>query len=304
MMKWRKMSNSGSAAALTGGMSAASSRRGSSWDFALTSGAIVLAVSAAWARRHDAVIKPEAGYGYALGIVGAVLMLLLILYPMRKRWSVMRTWGRAAGWFRVHMLLGMIGPTLIVMHSNFQLQSTNAAVAFTSMLTVAGSGLAGRFLYARIHRGLYGQKIEAEAMREEVTQARLGLRANEAATGWRADLVAFETAALAPTPSLGAAFARALWVGPASRRSRKSIAARLAQDLASEAYVRKSTDRQIAEAKRRADHTLRSYYAALRRAARLSVYDRLFALWHVLHVPLFILLVVTAVIHVVAVHLY
>jgi hypothetical protein len=42
----------------------------------------------------------------------------------------------------------------------------------------------------------------------------------------------------------------------------------------------------------------------VRNTATLGVYERLFALWHVLHVPLFILLVITAIIHVVAVHLY
>ena len=42
----------------------------------------------------------------------------------------------------------------------------------------------------------------------------------------------------------------------------------------------------------------------VRRAATLGVYERLFSLWHVLHVPLFVILVLTAIIHVVAVHLY
>jgi len=46
------------------------------------------------------------------------------------------------------------------------------------------------------------------------------------------------------------------------------------------------------------------HLAAVRKAAAFAFYERLFALWHVLHLPLFILLVLTAIIHVVAVHFY
>jgi hypothetical protein len=46
------------------------------------------------------------------------------------------------------------------------------------------------------------------------------------------------------------------------------------------------------------------YFAAVNKAARFSVYERLFALWHVLHLPMFFLLVFAGVIHVIAVHLY
>jgi hypothetical protein len=51
------------------------------------------------------------------------------------------------------------------------------------------------------------------------------------------------------------------------------------------------------------DH-LMFYFAAAAKAARLAIFERLFALWHVLHMPLFILLALTVVIHIVAVHLY
>jgi hypothetical protein len=49
---------------------------------------------------------------------------------------------------------------------------------------------------------------------------------------------------------------------------------------------------------------LRLYFAAVRKAVRFAVFERLLALWHVLHMPLFILLVITAGIHIIAVHHY
>jgi hypothetical protein len=40
------------------------------------------------------------------------------------------------------------------------------------------------------------------------------------------------------------------------------------------------------------------------RVAELDSYERLFALWHVLHLPLFFMLLVAGIAHVIAVHLY
>jgi hypothetical protein len=42
----------------------------------------------------------------------------------------------------------------------------------------------------------------------------------------------------------------------------------------------------------------------IRRVAELGSYERLFSLWHVFHLPFFYILVVTALVHVLAVHMY
>jgi len=49
---------------------------------------------------------------------------------------------------------------------------------------------------------------------------------------------------------------------------------------------------------------LGEYLATLRKLNQLSFYERLFSLWHVLHFPLFLMLVVSGIVHVIAVHLY
>ena len=50
--------------------------------------------------------------------------------------------------------------------------------------------------------------------------------------------------------------------------------------------------------------SVNQYTLALRRAAAFKLYERLFSLWHILHLPLFIMMIITAVIHIFAVHLY
>ena len=92
-------------------------------------------------------------------------VFFLLLYSARKRVRWLRWLGSVTRWFEVHMVLGVLGPLCILFHSNFSLGATNSNVAFFSMLTVAGSGLVGRYLYAHIHFGLYGRKKTLEELR-------------------------------------------------------------------------------------------------------------------------------------------
>ena len=49
---------------------------------------------------------------------------------------------------------------------------------------------------------------------------------------------------------------------------------------------------------------VRTRISVLRKFAQLRAFERLFALWHVVHYPLFMVLVLAAVVHVLAVHMY
>ena len=49
---------------------------------------------------------------------------------------------------------------------------------------------------------------------------------------------------------------------------------------------------------------VRRYLASVVRVAQFTAYERLFSLWHVLHTPFVYILVISAVVHVVAVHAY
>ena len=49
---------------------------------------------------------------------------------------------------------------------------------------------------------------------------------------------------------------------------------------------------------------LKNYLSAVVRSCEFSIYERLFGLWHVLHYPLFLMMVVSGIVHVFAVHMY
>src|SRR5262245_13252078 len=135
----------------------------------LTFAAIVTAaLFYGWQLRDEGHLTPESGVGYWLGIGGASAMLLLLGYPLRKRLPTLKALGSVTSWFRLHMMLGVIGPALILLHANFKLGSLNSNVALLAMLTVASSGLVGRYLYGRIHQGLYGRRAHIAELQGEV----------------------------------------------------------------------------------------------------------------------------------------
>ena len=85
-------------------------------------GSTLAAIAAiGWLNRAEGYLAPDSGTGYWLGIVGSILMLLLLLYPLRKRIRATGLLGSVALWFRLHMMLGLVGPMLILFHANFQM---------------------------------------------------------------------------------------------------------------------------------------------------------------------------------------
>ena len=265
---------------------------------------IVAALYLGWSHRNDHLIDPENGLGYALGIVGGSLMLVLLLYPLRKRVKWMRSWGSVAGWFRLHMILGIVGPALVILHSNFEIKSLNASVALYCMLLVSGSGIVGRYIYSRIHRGLYGGKLEARELLEEAQEFRQGLGSDLSGAAWQAQFSALEREAMPQARGFFAALAHAIMVGGHSHRSEHKLLRDFNADIRARANAGHWSGRETRDTLREGRARIRRYHEVLRRTASLAVYERLFAAWHVLHLPLFYMLILTASIHVVAVHLY
>jgi hypothetical protein len=106
--------------------------------FLLTVAMSAVTLVVAWSRRDTGDLTAETGWGYALGIVGGLILLTLLIYPMRKRLPMLRRIGTIPYWFRLHMLMGVFGPVLIVVHSNFNLGSLNSGEALFAMLVDSG----------------------------------------------------------------------------------------------------------------------------------------------------------------------
>jgi hypothetical protein len=53
-----------------------------------------------------------------------------------------------------------------------------------------------------------------------------------------------------------------------------------------------------------ASQMIRDYLQLARDAAQFGTYERMFAWWHILHVPFVFMLAISGVVHVIAVHMY
>ncbi len=258
-----------------------------------------------WLDRDQDYLTPESGLGYWLGIAGAGLMLLLLLYPLRKRLAALRAVGSVAFWFRLHMVLGLIGPVLILFHSNFKLGSLNSNVAMVAMLIVATSGIVGRYLYGQIHLGLYGRKAEVRDILADIEIMKHALGDGLPSGDRMVDaLNAFAKQANAMPRGLFTA----LFLLPVLAVRARVIRQRLLREtraIVTEQASRLGWSRRTREQKIAAVAELVTLHvAAVKKAAAFAFYERLFGLWHVLHLPLFFILVLAAGVHVVAAHLF
>ena len=274
------------------------------WTFLFVAGVSGM-LYVAWRVRGEQHLTAESGVGYALGIVGSVMMLLLLLYPLRKKIKFMRHLGSVRHWFRVHMMLGILGPALILIHGNFKLGSLNSNVALFAMLSVVGSGLVGRFLYSKIHHGLYGRQMTLEELRNDTDaiRQRAGLDIPEFPQVVER-LRAFEADTLSRRAGILSSAYEVMTLGQRARRLRRGLRRELEPALRDFGRREGWNRRTLRSRRRSARKYISTYLASVRRVAAFRVYDRLFGLWHVLHLPLFILLVLAAIAHVVAVHLY
>lgn len=267
--------------------------------------ALILAIAAAWLVTQSDYYTAGSDLGYYMGLVGGVMMLMLLTYPLRKHLRFMHGWGPIKPWFRTHMFLGIAGPTLILFHSTFRIGSLNAGVALVSMLLVAGSGVIGRFIYTRIHHGLYGSHANLKEM-----QAELGLHAGDVESKLRfaphaeALLQAFEARAKDTSGSFITRAWRFMTLGWHKRRTYRrclqALKKTLKTDAAQHGLDRQALRKFLAEIA----PALAEYVAEIQRVHQFAAYERMFSLWHVLHVPFVYMLAFSAIFHVVAVHMY
>ncbi len=258
-----------------------------------------------WNMRGERHLTPEHGIGYWIGIVGASMMALLLLYPLRKRLKSMRMLGRIAGWFRLHMFLGVSGPVLIMFHANFKLGSLNSAMALISMLLVAFSGLVGRYFYAKIHMGLYGKKAELQTLLDDAHELKILFGAELSfAPAVHEVMQKFEQQVLVRRAGLLSSIFASMSLRRQSWRYRRQLISQAKQIIDKTGAERGLSWRQRRSQLRAAQYHIDLYFKAVRKAARLALFERLFGLWHVLHLPFFIVLVIAAIVHIIAVHLY
>lgn len=250
-------------------------------------------------------LSPKNGLGYVLGIVGGVMLLLQSLYAVRKRMPSLAFLGSVPAWFQWHILLGVIAPVVILIHCGFSLGATNSNIALFSMLLVAGSGIFGRHFYSKIHRGLNGRRSTLSDLQRSAHDTKERGSKLPMMPELVERLEAEETRLLKAGGWGGLGMVAAPFIIATRHRSSERLLHRYARAAIQATAAR---HKAVATQKERFERVAFDYISRRLRASRelaeFRVYERLFSVWHVLHVPLFLLLIAAGIVHVVAVHLY
>ena len=220
-------------------------------------------------------LSPKGGIGYALGVLGGLLLLTPALCAFRTRMLS----------FRGLLLAGTLAPVLILIHCGFSLGATNSNIALAAMLLVASSSLVGRHFYIKTQRDTapeVNQKSPKPPMLPELAE-RLD----------REERRLLDLTILSPFTLAGR-----------YQSSHRELCTYAQYAIADAAARHKTVAAQQARFEQLTyDYISRRLQVTLL-AAEHRLYGRLFSVWRVLHVPLILVLLAAVVVHVISVHVY
>ena len=266
---------------------------------------IVVLAALAWFVATTSPYKAGSAFGHNMGWVGGGMMFFMLSYSLRKRFRFLNRLGQLRYWFQMHMVFGIAGPLLALFHSTFKLGAMNSQIALYSMLLVAGSGIVGRFVYRHIHHGLYGRKAtlaEVEQQMKESVESMHTVFGLVPSIGEK--LSGFQSFALG---KLDGAWAHT-WHFMILRHRGHSIA-RAARREAWHAIDRMGREKnwsryEVSAQRRMVKEQIDNYVEAICSTATFVTWERLFALWHVVHVPFIYLFFFSVIVHVIAHYMY
>ena len=236
------------------------------------------------------LLRPSAGVGLALGIVGLSLFLFMWLYPLRKHARWLSRAGSLAGWLRVHVVVGLSLPLLLAVHAGWRFDGL-IGLGYLSMLIVCASGAIGRYLYVRIPRSRSGVEMSFD----EVAGERRALLTRIAASTGLEPAAVERALAIDPRPYRGLDPLRTI-----ARMIRDDWArARALRDLRQSWHSARPGGRRLDP--KVLTETLRLARQEMALAQQLRMLDAtrtLFGYWHVAHRPFAITALLAVLVHV------
>ena len=253
----------------------------------------------------ESMYTPEEGVGYYMGMIGGIIMLVAYVYSVRKYIPGLKSVGGLRKWLRFHIFLGVFGPTLIMMHSTFHIGSLNGGMALIAMLLVVVSGVVGRYFYSKVHYGLYGRKAQLKEVQQILWLRESGIKSRLSMTSrMNKRLQDYEKSVIKPTASIRDAIKVVFTTWFKNRRLYRILNRDMVQFLRHTAKQQGIKPAVIEKRIRYARRMLWFYLHTIGKVVKFSAYERLLALWRMVHVPLLYLLMVSGVVHVIAVHMY
>ncbi len=245
---------------------------------------------------HDPPLKPYGGtwLGYTLGTVGALLILWLLWFGVRKRRYSSRL-GTVQGWLSAHVYLGTALLVVGTLHTGFELGMNVHTLAYVLMVATVASGFYGVYAYLSVPGLMTANRGEETLDAMLLKVADLDREIREKALSLPDEILRVVNASLDNT-RLGGSFARVV-----TGRDRACPTAAAVRDLPE---IGKRLTGEASKLNHEVYTLLLQKNELLARARRDLRYKARLDLWLYLHVPLAVALLAALAAHVASVFLY
>ena len=219
-------------------------------------------------------------FGHTLGVVGFFLMLMTeMLYTLRKR-SRSARWGRVSSWLQFHIVTGLVGPYLVLLHSSWKFNGLAGMVLLMTGIVVV-SGFIGRYIYTAIPRSAEGVELESGEIERQMgyLQAEIG--------DW-----------VAKQPEISEQLLRFSTVSGSSSSGGLRFSSGDLGFRINWWKMQRKMDLQTRAQAATLNRLVQRHRILERQRASLAQARRLMALWHTMHVPIGLALFAAAFVHI------
>jgi len=229
---------------------------------------------------YDILAEPAGGhpFGHWLGIIGTLLMVMTeTLYSLRKRTRLLNQAGPVRWWLSFHIVTGLVGPFLVLMHTGLQFRGLAGLTALLTAVVVF-SGFIGRYLYTALQSGIRSSQLSHQQLESQADGIQQAIAQLEAAKPTQVRHI---------THDLQAKYQPSSWW---SRWRYRRALERALNSLEKEEAAQQQNLTRIRQQQARLD----------RQAAHLGQTRWLFQFWHTVHIPLGLALFTAVTIHILA----
>jgi len=265
---------------------------------------IAFALAASWISwDKDYAIVGNSDTAYNYGLVGGLMMLVILVYALRKRVKFLRRMGDIKYWYYFHFIFGVVGPVLIVLHTSFAIRSINGGVALFAMFSIVLSGFIGRYIYTRASYGLRAVEQDLIVVTRQLEKGVLTYQIPAMAPVEK-QLRAFTMSSLSAPKGFIRLIMRILFLKHRARLAYSTTSQSMAKVVRAIAVKKKWTKSVYKERLLHEKRIISGHLVAVSGIATSRAFEKLAAKWRLLHVPILYILVLSGLAHVLAVHMY
>ncbi len=120
-------------------------------------------------KQYPITYVPSKRIWHPIGWIGSAMMAVMMLYSLRKRISALGSFGSMRHWLSAHMFLGIMGPVLVTLHTTFKFHGL-IATSFWCMTVTMVFGILGRYIYVQIPRSITGAELGVKEIEKSVEE--------------------------------------------------------------------------------------------------------------------------------------